>query len=492
MQLQRTYLLQIVSGAIQAGAFMVLLITLFTSVIISSEGHAQSASSALFQLPEGTGPLPDLSVTGGAGVALSQPYAPKYGGVLPQDVAGLLANGTIAFEAALRSKVDPQLDKTLLPSEKQEELIGGTTLHEAYTPRLLPFHPPSSDVLSKDPSAAAYQVLWNSAALHWRLGYFEIENRVRVYQDNRSAPREVMFTLARLYPRNFGASPGKLISLFRERMEFTLPPVLAGVKWLTLRFLTSEEDYVWASSPTTYSVRQMTGSNRSDLIFPRGFSLDDLFVWSGKIEGHAVKSIQRIPVLVPIVQGSFVEETDKEGCTLSRPAKGAALDVTQDGRRVPQAPPWLPSNAFWTVRNTWKIELENKDPFSLDTRSVVYVDEQTYAPVYRSVFGKKGEPLRTTIGLLGPAPEGTESPIYWRGEIILNPSEVGATLLEVVAMKRCSSLKSGRELRDFDPKSLLPPTPTPSKRGNVEGGTTKAPAKPTLAPVIDEEPIPED
>jgi hypothetical protein len=484
MQLLKAQLAKLLNRTIRTVAFVI--------VFFSSDGHTQSSPPSVFQLPGGIGHLPDLSVNGGAGVALSQPYAPKYTGVLPEEVAQLLSNGTIAFEAALRSKVDPHLDKTLLIPEKQEELLGGTTLPEAYNPRLLPFHPPTPELLSKDPSAAAYQVLWNSAASLWRLGYFEIETRARVYQDNRSAPREVMFTFTRLYPRNFGTAPGKLISLFRERIEFTVPAVLAGVKWLTLRFLTSEEDYLWASSPTTHSVRQMTGSNRSDLIFPRGFSLDDLLVWSGKIEGHSVKSIQRIPVLVPIVQGSFAEETDKDGCTVSLPIKGAALDVTQEGKRVPQAPPWVPSNALWTVRNTWRIELENKDPFSLDARSVVYIDQQTYAPVYRSVFGKKGEFLRTTIGLLGPIPEGSKSPFFWRGEIIHNPSEVGATLLEVVALKSCTSLKSGREVRDFDPKSLLPPTPIPSKRGNVEGAPTKAPLKPTPGPLIEEEPIPED
>lgn len=464
----------------------------FACMILSVGGYAQSPSSSVVQLPDGIGPLPDLTVSSGAGVAISQPYAPKYVKLLPQDVAGLLSNGTIAFEAALRSKVNPQLDRNILIPEKDEELVGGTTLKEGYTPRALPFQPPSQDLLSKDPSAAAYQVLWNSAASLWRLGYFEIETRIRVYQDTRSAPREVMFTQARLYPRNFGAVPGRLISLFRERVEFTEPTVLAGVKWLTLRFLTAEEDYIWASSPTTYSVRQMTGSNRSDLIFQRGISLDDLLVWSGKIEGHSVKSIQRTPVLVPVVQGSFSEETDKEGCTLARPTKGASLDVSQEGRRVGQAPPWLPSNAFWVVRNTFKIELDNRDPFSLDTRSVIHVDEQTYAPVYRSVFGKKGELLRTTIGLLGTAPEGTQSPVFWRGEIIHNPSEAGATLLEAVTIKRCTSLKSGREVRDFDPKSLLPPTPTPPRRASGEGAPVKSLPKATTAPTVEDEPIPED
>lgn len=471
---------------------------LVATVLIAATGSVMAQGTP--SIPAGVGPLPDLSKGGGAGVAISQPYAQKYSSVLPLEVGDLLARGIIAFEAALKSKNLVQLPEGATSGVKGLDVNSGNSLPESFSPKAaqgvqVPFPPPSSDVIARDASAAGYQILWNAASVLWGLSYLELEGRARIFQDARTGPRELQFVTSRLYPRNFGSVPGKLVSLFREKIALTMPAVLKGVTWLTLRYLTTEEDYLWASSPTTMSTRQMTGSNRGDLIFPRGFSPDDLFVWSGKVEGVAIRSVSKAQILVPIAVSPFTEtpivtKGSDEGCKV---VKGSPLELSPEAKRVPQAPSWLPSNAFWELREVWKIEVDNRDPFALDTRSTLYIDAATYSPVYRVVFGDKGEVRRIVIGILGGMVGGGDgskdgavlsSPIFWRGAVLINPTEEGATVIEPLSYKVCSSMAPSRELNNFDPKALIskpipkgenpakgkPTTTTTPVRGAVEHG----------------------
>ena len=105
------------------------------------------------------------------------------------------------------------------------------------------------------------------------------------------------------------------------------------------------------------------------------------------------------------------------------------------------------------------------------------------------VFGKQGELLKTTIGILGPVDAAAQIGVFWRGEVVISPTEGGATLLEAIAMRRCSDLKPGREIRDFDPKALVPV----AKRTPESAKAPKALPKPTAIPDPNaEEPMPED
>ena len=474
--------------------------SLHGAVAQSSGGNSVAAAVTVppVTIPAGVGPLPDLSKGGGAGVAVSQPYVAKYAAVLPVEVADLLSRGGLAFEAALRTKNVVALSDSQKGVAKGVDLVSGSFLPESLSPKgsnfegELPFPSPSTELVARDPASAGYHVLWNAAAVLWRLGYIEFEGRARIFQDSRSGPRELQFTVARIYPRNFGATPGKLISLFREKIALTVPTVLKGVTWLTLRFLTAEEDYLWASSPTTMSTRQMTGSNRGDLIFPRGFSPDDLFVWSGKVEGTAVKAITKTQMLVPIAATSFSVQEAEEGCAS---VKGSSLEISLEARRVPQAPSWLPSNAFWELREVWKLEVENRDPFSLDTRGTLFIDAATYSPVYRVVYGDKGEVRRINIGVLGAVQGAKAPPLFWRGAIVINPAEEGATVIEPLAYKVCSTLSASRELKNFDPKSLIA-KPTKGEiagkmKSNPQSAASTQQVPPTPQPV-DEDSIPQD
>jgi hypothetical protein len=441
------------------------------SAVLGSYGIAQP------KIPEGVGPLPVLGQGGeqgkagrGAGVAVSAPYADKYAAVLPPEVANLLRRGDIAFEAASKSYVSPSLPRELLPQTDVVTLTSERSVPESYQPAgTLPFRAPAESDLGREPLESGAKVLWNAVAKLWRYGLFEASVRMRIFPSAKPPPRDLTLSVSRIYPRTFGPVPGKLTALFRERIALLSPPVVSAVKWLTLRFLGEEEDYLWASSPTTKSVRQLTGSNRADLMFSHAFAPDDLFVWSGKVEGVRMASAELVSVLVPLVVSPMVPgQGARDGCTVAMVTPASSFDLSLEGRRVPQAPLWIPSNAVWTLRPVWKLELLNKDPFSLDVRQMVYVDTATYEPVYRISFDPSGKPRRIVIGVLGGAKEGLTEPDTpsWRGSILITPNDAGATVLELQSFRTCRSVVAGEDLRAFDPKQLLP---TEQARANGTG-----------------------
>jgi hypothetical protein len=408
--------------------------------------------------PAGIGPLPDFDKKAAAGVAVTAPYTEKYRAVLPPEVAELLARGELAFEAALRPKRSIDLPKEWsLASGKSEELQSNGAIPASFTPSEgFPFSSPSVNEATRDPQRAGAALLWNAASIPWSARSLEVTGKLRAFREARSAPRELTFDIMRIYPRSFGVSPGKLLPLFRERIGFGQPEILRGLKWLSFRFLGEEEDYMWAASPTTRTVRQMTGSNRSDRIFARGFAPNDLFVWSGKIESLSIKGVHRQPLLVPVIEAPLErQQTEEKGCAKWQSGKGSELLLGQESRRVPQAPNWVPSNSLWVLRHVWRVDVTNRDPFLLDARQSIYLDATTMSPVYTVSWDQAGALRKIVIGILGVAGQaGSELPV-WRGQIVFTAGEPGASLTEVQSVARCESLRTGSGISDFDPKALM-------------------------------------
>ena len=407
--------------------------------------------------PQGVGPLPDFDKKAAAGVAVTAPYAEKYRGVLPPEVGDLLARGELAFEAALRPKQPIELPKAWsLTSGKSEELQSNGAISASFGPTQgFPYPNPSVNEATRDPQRFGAALLWNAATIPWSAKYLEVTGKLRAFNDRRASPREVSFNVARLYPRSFGVSPGKLRPLFRERISFDQPALLKGLSWLSLRFVGNQEDYLWSASPTTRTVRQMTGSNRSDRVFARGFAPEDLWVWSGKIESLSIKAVSSHPMLVPVVEAPLERQQigDKD-CVKQQSVKGGELLLGQEHRRIAQAPNWVPSNSLWVLRHVWRIDVTNRDPFSLDARQSIYLDAATMSPVYSISWDQAGALRKIIIGILGAgARDGSELPV-WRGQILFTVGQAGASLVEVQSVTRCAALTNGIRVADFDPKAL--------------------------------------
>jgi hypothetical protein len=243
--------------------------------------------------------------------------------------------------------------------------------------------------------------------------------------------------------------------MFREKISALNPQPLLGLTWLTLRFLGSVNDYMWAASPINGQVRQMTGSNRADTIFMGAFSPDDLFVWSGKVEGVEPTSVRLVKMLVPVVEGNATAQPSNNGiCGTTDFAKSSPIDLNLGTERFADLPGWIPTNVRMTLRPLWRIEMMSRDPFSLDARQTLYVDAETMLPVYRVVWEQDGRMRKFVMGIFGKVSTTESNGVGWRGQIMLVPGAATRAVLTLQRLEACTQLIPGKNLIDFDPSKI--------------------------------------
>jgi hypothetical protein len=287
--------------------------------------------------------------------------------------------------------------------------------------------------------------------------------------------KRVDLSISRIYPPALVQSPGTLKPMFREKISALTPQPLVGLTWLTLRFLGASPDYMWAASPINGQVRQMTGSNRSDAIFTGAFSPDDLFVWSGKVEGVEPTSVKLVKMLVPVVEGGAAPQpTNNDTCGSTDLSKASPIDLNVSTRRFAELPGWVPTNVRMMLRSLWRIEMVTRDPFSLDARQTLYVDAETMLPVYKVIWEQDGRMKRFVMGMLGRVATREGSAPGWRGQMMIVPGTASRSVLTLQRIESCAQLIPGRGIIDFDPSSIgakatkAKGTPTPVSVSEVE------------------------
>jgi hypothetical protein len=307
-----------------------------------------------------------------------------------------------------------------------------------------------------DQKQQAYKILWNAAGAIAQHKLFAERFKVAIFQRPDTSPHWLEFLVERLYPLGLGQSPGTEKPLFREKISALKPEAIKALSWLTLRFFGPGEDFVWAASPMINSIRQMTGSNRSDAMFSRIFAPDDLFVWSGKNELVEPLSISAESMLVPIVE-TQESATERQASCVTKIFSGVSdVQLNADSRRFAGAGGWVPSNTVMVLRNIWKIELSSRDPFTNDVRQAVYVDMESGLPVYKVVWDQAGRVSRVLGGLLRSLnDEALGSHAVWAGQFIIYPGDSARTVLVAQEFTRCDTTVKGKELADFDPSSFV-------------------------------------
>jgi hypothetical protein len=249
---------------------------------------------------------------------------------------------------------------------------------------------------------------------------------------------------------------GKEQPVFREKISALKPAAIEKLSWLTLRFFGPGEDFVWAASPMINSIRQMTGSNRSDAIFSRMLAPDDLFVWSGKNELVEPISISAEQLLVAVVESQDAS-IEKQGACVTRSLAGASeVQLNVESGRFGGAGGWVPTNVVMVLRDVWKIDVTSRDPYTNDVRHVIYIDIDTGLPVYKVVWDQAGRVSKVIGGILRTVSDelyGTHA--VWGGSYMLQPSDGGRTVALVSELARCDSTVPGKNLIDFDPSSFV-------------------------------------
>jgi hypothetical protein len=323
--------------------------------------------------------------------------------------------------------------------------------------------------------------LWNTTTLQWKRKSFAATTSVVTFAAGSDEGKRVEFSVKRIYPPSLGQSPGTLKPMFREKISATSPQPLLGLTWLTLRFLGATPDYLWAASPSTGQVRQLTGSNRADSIFTGSFSPDDLFVWSGKVEGVEPTSVRLVKMLIPIVEGAAtVQNANDQVCGIADFSKVSPITLNLSSQRFSDLPSWVPTNVRMTLRHLWRIEMMTKDPFSLDARQTLYVDADTMLPVYRVVWEQDGRMKKFVMGIVGNVATREGSEPGWRGEILLAPGTGTRSVITLQKLETCSQLIPGKAIIDFDPSTIGSKT---ERAGPAKETPTPSPAASDAEPI---------
>jgi hypothetical protein len=424
-------------------------------------------------LPNGSGPLPDLSRGAKSGALVSTQHIHLYRSLLPREVAQLSERGEFAFEAVRNPKqpgkffIAPGPTKSTLTGKG---LNGGVIVDPGGGKAMLSplFEPPQS--VGPDDQATAFKILWNAASLTWRHAYLSASLSTLMFNSVESGaqPNKLEFLVERIHPRLLGGDGiGTLEPIFRERILARKPAALSKLGWLTLRYFGSLEDFVWGSSPVINQTRQLTGSNRSDQIFSGIFAPDDLFVWSGKVELVEPSGLKLVPLLVPIfeVKGDpVVRDSGVDGCIGRVFSNRGAIDLNYQNERFKGAGPWVPANTVMALRWVWRIDLAGRDPFSLDARQTLYIDRDTGLPVYRVVWDHGGRLRKVVIGIVRALDiDDQRAEPFLGGEVIIHGSGAGRLVLLVDRLNQCMRYPgSSVSIDDFDPgqfNSLTPKGP---------------------------------
>ena len=423
------------------------------------------------EVPEGVGPLPDLQGGAKVGALVTKGYIDKYRALIPSELAELVDRNEYAFEAVLRPKSSDILGETqsAVTSSYSMDDKGILSPAPSSAPGLV-FSIPQSDGDFYEPKSTGGRILWNTTVAQWKLKSFTASTSLITFAAGTDEGKRVDFSVGRIYPPALGQSPGTLKPMLREKISAVSPQSLLGLTWLTLRFLGSTPDYLWAASPTTGQVRQLIGSNRADSIFTGAISPDDLFVWSGKVEGVEPTSVKLVKMLVPVVEGAATAQaTNNDVCGSADFSKVSPIVLNLSSQRFSDLPGWVPTNVRMTLRNLWRIEMMTRDPFSLDARQTLYIDAETMLPVYRIVWEQDSIATRE-----GATPG-------WRGEIIISPVTGTRSVLTLQRLETCSQLVQGKNIIDFDP----------SKIGSKTEKNMQAKGTPSPAPEVEAEPVDE-
>lgn len=451
-----------------------------TVVLVASILAPMLAWASPVDVPDGVGPLPDLQGGAKTGALVTKGYIDKYRGLIPPELAELVDRDEFAFEAVSRPKSGDLLGEAQSASSSQYSVDDKGTLSPAPVSAIgLFFSVPESEGEYIDPKSFGWRILWNTTVAQWRLKSFTAATSLVTFGAGTNEGKRVDFAVSRIYPPALGQSPGTLKPMFREKISAVTPQPLLGLTWLTLRFLGASPDYMWAASPINGQVRQITGSNRADSIFTGAFSPDDLFVWSGKVEGVEPSSVKLVKMLIPVVEGaSTTQATNNEICGTTDFSKASPIDLNLSTQRFSDLPGWIPTNVRMTLRALWRIEMTTRDPFSLDARQTLYVDADTMLPVYKVIWEQDGRMKKFVMGILGRVPTREGSGPGWRGQITIVPGASSRSVLTLQRLETCSQLIPGKNIIDFDPSSIG------SKPAKVKG-------TPTPEPEVEAEPVDE-
>lgn len=313
-----------------------------------------------------------------------------------------------------------------------------------------------------DSGIVAERVLWNIMSTIWSERIVDLDFELS-WIKQRKLEGSMHWNLERAYVKQL-LPEDKTAQVFREIARITRPEAVAQLSFLTFRFAGEEEDAFWIYSPAIKKVRPLSGSTRSDSLAASSLSLDDLMLWSGKMEMVEAKFDRSFQALVPFaamematLQGSGsvsdcfdVKETDS-ALSLNRASRWPFENTQQ-----PLANFVLPAGSVFVPRELWRLELISKDPYSQYGRQVLYVDPILMLPVYKIVYDHSGSLWKVALsayGLASDSENGVRVP-YPSFTLVVDVINGVNSVLDYSRVSYCAALNEKVSLSKFDPYQL--------------------------------------
>ncbi len=399
--------------------------------------------------------LPKPKQGGVAGIVINKANATEFRNMLIPELYSLLRKGVLELDAArsLNYQFSPAQDSPQGSIEafkkfpySKETLFKQISLRNSFI-----YGDRNAILKEEDPRKVAEMVLWSWNSILWSQGILSFDFRL-LFLNSDKKEREASASFLRIYPSAIDAAD-KTGQLFRERLRFTSPPAIEKLTFLSFRFVDSPEDTLWLYSPALQKTRELTSSNRGDSILGSGFSMEDLLLFSGKVESMEGHFDKKVLGLVPFVDLNSANLNFLEnGCKAVKERGNLSFPRWNfESRRFEQGAGWIPTAAVFVPRELLRIELNSSDPFSLYGRQVIYFDSEMMVPVYKIVFDRVGNLWKILIAGYGLASseDGKQSYPY-QGFIVADDlKEDRAYILESKNITSCKSYSKEIKLEEL-------------------------------------------
>lgn len=218
---------------------------------------------------------------------------------------------------------------------------------------------------------------WND---HFYYSYWDRGEELPLYYAGTS--KEIMLS-HRVEPQYLDTRDGDL--LFRgERRKFAWgvdvdePFDARGISLLTYRYKASDlpksktkNDDTWVYVPTLRRVRRISSAQRTDAVSGTDFTFDDLRSFSGIVPQYKWSCLGEMDVLAPV-------NTIREGYPYKKNSDFGPYGLSYASDR-------------WELRHAWEIRFIPRNPDHPYSHKDIYVDKQTYVPLYSFAYDRKGD-----------------------------------------------------------------------------------------------------
>jgi hypothetical protein len=179
------------------------------------------------------------------------------------------------------------------------------------------------------------------------------------------------------------------------------PPDVSGTNTLNWRYRDEREDFSHVYMPAIRRLRRMSPANRSDSFLGSDMCADDNWGYAGKVGAFDWKVVRKTEALMPF---AFDEEVpvrifvnDDGEWETERTGRKVILGYQKEGY---QGAPWFPTSVIFVKRPAYVLECKSKDRYYNYGTQYLWVDADSYVPVYKVIHDRAGDYWKCVMGFI--------------------------------------------------------------------------------------------